>query len=114
MAKKDALKERLKQDRAGGLTTLLGYDSAQAAEVPAVPEQPVHSPEADGETGLQLRAYTARPVGRPRKNKDDVHTSLAINRELFNNVKGRGAMMGMSLRQVLEEALGEWYAKQGK
>ena len=115
MAKKDTLKEMLKKEKASGLQTLLGYENA-----PQTPQQePEEKPEVKADAPVkeepagkkEVKDYTARPVGRPKKNTNDMHTSLVIDRDLFNKVKAQGAMMGKSLREVLEEALEEWYAK---
>ena len=49
-----------------------------------------------------------KPVGRPRKDEDVIHTSLVIDRELYKTVKKMGFDRGHDLRIIITEALEQW------
>ena len=49
-----------------------------------------------------------KPVGRPRKEEDVIHTSLVIDRELYKTVKKMGFDRERDLRIIITEALEQW------
>lgn len=97
MAKKDLLKGQLSSGSnalPGGLQSLVRGGGSPVKEK----EEPTSQEEK-------------KPVGRPKKNEDMVHTSLVIDRELYKRVKTVGFEQGRDLKSIINEAIEKWLAQ---
>ena len=86
MARKDTLKGQLadrSNDLAGALNTLVRGSSREG-----------------------------KPVGRPRKDEDVIHTSLVIDRELYKRLKSVAVSQGRDVKGIINEAVESWLAKE--
>ncbi len=98
MAKKDLLKGQLSSGSnalPGGLQSLV-----RGGESPVKEKEDADAPQEE-----------KKPVGRPKKNEDMVHTSLVIERELYKRVKTIGFEQGRDLKSIVNEAIEDWVAK---
>ncbi len=97
MAKKDLLKGQLSAGSntlPGGLQSLVRGGSTQD--------------EKTEDTNAVNDEEDKRPVGRPAKNENVIHTSLVIDRDLYKKVKAIAVQEGKGVKDIIREAILVW------